>query len=111
MPVDHRHQQDGQRSGVPGRWARMPSIPRTPSSDLAACGTWPCRSVRGRLEFKDFEAHDPDRRGSELDFEGASLTIDANSVDTRDENRDNHLRSDDFFDVANHPTWTFASTA
>jgi polyisoprenoid-binding protein YceI len=40
-----------------------------------------------------------------------SLTIDANSVDTRDENRDNHLRSDDFFDVANHPTWTFASTA
>jgi polyisoprenoid-binding protein YceI len=40
-----------------------------------------------------------------------SLTIDANSVDTRDENRDNHLRSADFFDVANHPTWTFASTA
>ncbi len=40
-----------------------------------------------------------------------SLTIDANSVDTRDENRDNHLRSNDFFDVANHPTWTFASTA
>jgi polyisoprenoid-binding protein YceI len=40
-----------------------------------------------------------------------SLTIEANSVDTRDENRDNHLRTDDFFDIANHPTWTFASTA
>ena len=40
-----------------------------------------------------------------------SLTIDANSVDTRDENRDNHLRTNDFFDVANHPTWTFSSTA
>ncbi len=40
-----------------------------------------------------------------------SLTIDAGSVDTRDENRDNHLRTNDFFDVANHPTWTFVSTA
>jgi polyisoprenoid-binding protein YceI len=40
-----------------------------------------------------------------------SLTIDANSVDTRDENRDNHLRTNDFFDVPNHPTWTFVSTA
>jgi polyisoprenoid-binding protein YceI len=41
----------------------------------------------------------------------ASLTIDASSVDTRDENRDNHLRTNDFFDVPNHPTWTFVSTA
>ena len=40
-----------------------------------------------------------------------SVTIEADSVDTRDENRDNHLRTNDFFDVANHPTWTFVSTA
>jgi len=39
-----------------------------------------------------------------------SVTIDARSVDTRDENRDNHLRTNDFFDVENHPTWTFVST-
>ncbi len=39
------------------------------------------------------------------------MTIDASSVDTRDENRDNHLRTNDFFDVENHPTWTFVSTA
>jgi polyisoprenoid-binding protein YceI len=39
------------------------------------------------------------------------VTIDANSIDTRDENRDNHLRTDDFFDVENHPTWTFVSTS
>jgi polyisoprenoid-binding protein YceI len=41
----------------------------------------------------------------------ASLTIDATSVDTRDENRDAHLRTNDFFDVENHPTWTFESTS
>jgi polyisoprenoid-binding protein YceI len=40
-----------------------------------------------------------------------SVTIEASSVDTRDENRDNHLRTNDFFDVENHPTWTFVSTA
>lgn len=63
--------------------------------------------VRGR--FGTFEgtlelAEDPTE--SEV-----SLTIDATSVDTRDENRDNHLRSNDFFDVENNPTWTFTSTA
>jgi polyisoprenoid-binding protein YceI len=37
-------------------------------------------------------------------------TIDVNSVYTRDEQRDGHLKSADFFDVANHPTMTFKST-
>lgn len=41
----------------------------------------------------------------------ATVTIEAGSVDTRDENRDNHLRTNDFFDVENHPTWTFVSTS
>jgi polyisoprenoid-binding protein YceI len=36
-------------------------------------------------------------------------TIDANSVDTRVEKRDNDLRSPDFFDVAKYPTLTFNS--
>jgi polyisoprenoid-binding protein YceI len=40
-----------------------------------------------------------------------TVTIEAGSVDTRDENRDNHLRTNDFFDVENHPTWKFESTA
>jgi polyisoprenoid-binding protein YceI len=37
-------------------------------------------------------------------------TIDASSIDTRDENRDAHLKSADFFDVENYPTITFRST-
>jgi len=36
-------------------------------------------------------------------------TIDANSVDTRVERRDNDLRSPNFFDVAKYPTLTFKS--
>jgi polyisoprenoid-binding protein YceI len=38
------------------------------------------------------------------------VTIDANSVDTRVQMRDNDLRSPNFFDVAKYPTLTFKST-
>ena len=40
----------------------------------------------------------------------ATATIDLNSIDTRDENRDAHLRSQDFFDVENTGPMTFTST-
>ena len=39
------------------------------------------------------------------------FTVDASSVDTGDENRDNHLRSPDFFDAKQFPEMTFTSTA
>ncbi len=41
----------------------------------------------------------------------ADLTIQVASVTTGSADRDNHLRSGDFFDVGNYPTWTFTSTS
>src|ERR1700761_639710 len=38
------------------------------------------------------------------------FSIDANSLDTNNQDRDKHLRSPDFFDVQQFPTITFEST-
>jgi polyisoprenoid-binding protein YceI len=40
----------------------------------------------------------------------ARITIQAASIDTDNDDRDNHLRSSDFFDVEKNPTITFVST-
>jgi polyisoprenoid-binding protein YceI len=39
-----------------------------------------------------------------------NVEIDASTIDTRNEKRDAHLKSDDFFDVTKYPTMTFKST-
>lgn len=38
-----------------------------------------------------------------------SFEADVNSIDTKNENRDGHLKSPDFFDAAGHPKITFTS--
>jgi len=39
------------------------------------------------------------------------FSVDLSSVDTRNEDRDNHLRSADFFETEKYPTMTFQSTS
>ncbi|TWF81539.1 polyisoprenoid-binding protein YceI [Pseudonocardia hierapolitana] len=48
--------------------------------------------------------------GENLTDSTVTATIDATSIDTNNEQRDGHIRSADFFDVENHPEWTFRST-
>lgn len=43
----------------------------------------------------------------ELENMNINVAVDATTVDTNDENRDNHLRGADFFDVENYPSIYF----
>jgi polyisoprenoid-binding protein YceI len=47
---------------------------------------------------------------SDLNTFQVDVTIEAKSINTSNEARDNHLRSADFFDVEQFPTLTFGST-
>lgn len=59
--------------------------------------------------FHAFEAHieaDP----TDLTTADVRFSIDLNSIDTRNSDRDAHLRTADFFDVEKYPKMTFEST-
>jgi polyisoprenoid-binding protein YceI len=47
--------------------------------------------------------------GKDVSSIKVDATIDAATIETRNENRDNDLKSDHFFDVAKYPTLTFKS--
>jgi polyisoprenoid-binding protein YceI len=91
--------------------------------EYPAVGTYDIDVSHTRLGFAVRHMAVSKVRGGFKDFSGTlelaenpvdskvNVTIQAVSVDTSDENRDNHLRTNDFFDIENHPTWTFVSTA
>ena len=63
-------------------------------------------NVRGRFgKVSGSVEYDP----AKPEASSIEATIDASSIDTRDEKRDAHLRSADFFDVEKYPTLTFKS--
>lgn len=64
-------------------------------------------TVRGRFrEFSGFLEADENNQPQRLE-----VTIDTSSIDTGVADRDNHLRSADFFDAETHPQITFKSTS
>jgi polyisoprenoid-binding protein YceI len=86
---------------APPHW----SLDRDGSSvDFTVKTMWGLIPVRGR--FDQFAgSYEIGRNGTTI-----QLTIDADSVDTGNGKRDEHLRSSDFFDVDNHALVRFRST-
>src|SRR6476661_8923688 len=88
-----------QSTNIPaGTWSIDPS-----HSDIGFTARHLMSKVRGL--FEKFE-------GTIVtgDAPSATASIDLNSINTRDENRDAHLRSGDFFDVEQNGPMTFTST-
>lgn len=93
----------------------------TAPSTLTA-GTWAIDNVHSSINFSVRHLMVSKVRGNFGNFSGAitvaedgapavNAEIDVNSIDTGNEQRDEHVRSADFFDAANHPTATFRSTS
>jgi polyisoprenoid-binding protein YceI len=85
-------------------------------------GTWDLDPSHSEIGFSVRHLMVSKVRGRFTKFEGevvtaadplesrVDVTIDVDSIVTGDENRDTHLRSADFFDVANNPKMTYRST-
>ncbi len=87
-------------------------------------GTYTVDPAHSRIGFVARHAMVTKVRGSFNEFAGSGyfgaenpensrieLTIHAASIDTRNADRDAHLRSNDFFDMENHPHIRFVSTS
>jgi len=85
-------------------------------------GTWTIDPSHSEVSFSVRHLMVSKVRGTFTTFEGAitvgenpldsavEVSIDLNSIDTRDVNRDTHLRSADFFEVEKFPTMNYRST-
>jgi len=96
----------------------------TTTVPTALTGTYAIDPTHSRIGFVARHAMVTKVRGSFNEFEGTGyldaenpadshlqLTMQAASIDTRNADRDGHLKSNDFFDMEAHPEITFASTA
>jgi polyisoprenoid-binding protein YceI len=100
----------------------MTVLDTTPAAALT--GQYALDTAHTRIGFVARHAMVTKVRGQFTAFEGsafldfadptrsrAELSIDVASVDTRNEQRDGHLRTNDFFDAENHPQIVFRSTS
>ncbi len=98
--------------------------PGVPSDLTALSGTYTIDASHSRIGFVTRHAMVTKVRGSFNDFEGtatldgadpskssARVVIQAASIDTRNGQRDGHLKSNDFFDMETYPTIEFVSTS
>jgi polyisoprenoid-binding protein YceI len=99
----------------------MSATDTTASQTTLPTGTWNVDPVHSSVEFQVKHLGIATVKGQFKEFEGtlevspegikASGSAEVASVDTREPQRDGHLRSADFFDADNHPKITFTSTS
>src|SRR5688572_23955000 len=64
-------------------------------------------NVRGNLD--KFEITATSKSAEDFEHVHVEFSADASSINTKNEQRDGHLRNTDFFDIENHPAITFIS--
>jgi polyisoprenoid-binding protein YceI len=102
----------------------MTTLTDTTTTQIETTGRYTIDPTHSRIGFVARHAMVTKVRGSFNEFQGSgyfdagnpsnshlTLTIQATSIDTRNADRDGHLRSNDFFDMETYPTIEFASTS
>src|SRR3954467_7827796 len=131
MPAPRLCGENGNRTGLGSAYScglserPTPNLEETHMTAATAtqikAGTWAIDPVHSSIAFSVRHLLVSKVRGHFNTFSGAVVVgedgtptvtaeIAIDSVDTRNEQRDAHLKAADFFDVENHPTATFAST-
>lgn len=96
----------------------------TSKHQQAAPATWSVDKAHSNVKFSvthlvvsevegSFKLFDGSMETSKPDFSDAKInfTIDVNSINTDNDNRDKHLKSDDFFAAEKYPQMKFTSTS